>query len=110
MGLVCGIGSAADRLDNTSFTGPVNGALDAMLDTDTLLLDDKGDDYFLFCSRRLDITSNTVIKNERGRVISFDRVPIPCEAMVTYYKKSKQPYRYVAVTIQILGEPQPVPE
>ena len=112
LGLICGIGSAADRSDNTSLTGLVKGALDALMDTDALVLDEKGEDedYFLFCSRRLDVTANTVIKNEWGRVISYDRVPIPCEAMVSYYKKPKTQYRYVAVTIQVIGEPQPVPK
>jgi len=107
LGLICGIGSAADRSDNTSFTGLVKDALDALMDTDALVLDEKGEDedYFLFCSRRLDVTSSTIIKNEWGRVISYDRVPIPCEAMVSYYKKPKTQYRYVAVTIQVLGEP-----
>lgn len=111
LGLICGIGSAADRSDNTSLTGLVKGALDALMDTDALVLDEKGEDedYFLFCSRRLDVTSSTIIKNEWGRVISYDRVPIPCEAMVSYYKKPRTQYHYVAVTIQVLGEPREHP-
>lgn len=111
IGLICGIGRAADRSDNTSFSGLVKGALDAVVDTDKLVLDQKGEDgeYFLFCSRRLDVTPSTIIKNEWGRVIPFDRVPIPCEAIVSYYQKPGQPYRFVAVTIQVLGDPQPPP-
>ena len=112
MGLICGIGRAADRSDTTSFSGLVKDAIDAVFDTDTLVLDEKGEDedYFLFCARRLDVTSSTIIKNEWGRVISYDRVPIPCQALVSYYKKPKTQYRYVAVTIQVIGEPQPVPK
>jgi hypothetical protein len=112
MGLICGIGWAADRSDTTSFSGLVKDAIDAVFDTDTLVLDEKGEDedYFLFCARRLDVTSSTIIKNEWGRVISFDRVPIPCQAVVSYYKKPKTQYRFVAVTIQVMGEPQPVPK
>jgi hypothetical protein len=106
VGLICGIGRAADRSDTSSLTGLVQDAVDAAFDTDTLVLDEKGEDgdYFLFCSRRLDVTSSTIIKNEWGRVISYDRVPIPCEALVSYYKKPKTLYRYVAVTIQVIGE------
>lgn len=112
MGLICGISRAADRSDATSFTGLVKDAIDAVFDTDTLVLDEKGedDDYFLFCARRLDVTPNTIIKNEWGRVISYDRVPIPCQALVSYYKKPRTQYRFVAVTIQVMGEPQPVPK
>jgi hypothetical protein len=112
MGLIGGIGWAADRSDTTSFSGLVKDAIDAVFDTDTLVLDEKGEDedYFLFCARRLDVTSSTIIKNEWGRVISFDRVPIPCQAVVSYYKKPKTQYRFVAVTIQVMGEPQPVPK
>jgi hypothetical protein len=112
MGLIGGIGWAADRSDTTSFSGLVQDAIDAVFDTDTLVLDEKGEDedYFLFCARRLDVTSSTIIKNEWGRVISFDRVPIPCQAVVSYYKKPKTQYRFVAVTIQVMGEPQPVPK
>jgi hypothetical protein len=111
VGLICSLGWAADRLDTTSFGGLVKDAIDAAFDTDTLVLDEKGEDedYFLFCSRRLDVTSGTIIKNEWGRVISYDRVPIPCQALVSYYKKPRTQYRYVAVTIQVLGEPQPHP-
>ncbi len=112
MGLICGIGWAADRSDAPSFGGLVQDALDSMHDTETLVLDDKNEEeeYFLFCSRRLDVTPSTIIKNEWGRVISFDRVPIPCQAVVSYYKKPKTQYRFVAVTIQVLGEPPPVPQ
>jgi hypothetical protein len=111
MGLICSLGWAADRSGNSSFTGLIKGAVDTLVDTNTLVLDEKGEeeDYFLFCSRRLDVTSNTIIRNEWGRVISFDRVPIPCQAMVRYYKKPREQYRFVAVTIQVLGEPQPHP-
>ena len=45
-----------------------------------------------------------------GGGISFDNLPIPCEARVSYYRKPKESYRYVAVTIEVLGEPQPNPE
>jgi hypothetical protein len=112
MGLIGGIGWAADRSDVPSFSGLVQDAIDAAFDTDTLVLDEKGEDgdYFLFCSRRLDVTSSTIIKNEWGRVISYDRVPIPCQALVSYYKKPRTQYRFVAVTIQVMGEPQPVPK
>lgn len=108
--LICSIGSAADRSDSTPSTGLQKGAGGMEINTDKLVLEEKGDDYFLYCSRRFDVTSHTIIKNDRGRVISFDRVPIPCEAMVSYYKKPRENYRFVAVTIEVIGEPQPDPE
>ena len=78
--------------------------------TDRLVFDEKGDDHLLFCNRRFDITSYTLIKNERGAITSFEDVDVPCEAMVSYYKKPGKSNRYVAVSIEVKGEPLPLPE
>ena len=77
---------------------------------DKLLLDGKGDDYLLFCKRRFDITSYTLIKNKSGMIIPFEEIDVPCEAMVSYYKKPGKRNRYVVVSIEIKGEPQILPQ
>ena len=77
---------------------------------DKLVLDEKGDDYVMFCMRRFDITSYTLIKNESGMIISLDDLDVPCEAMVSYYKKPGKKRRFVAVAIEVKGEPQPLPQ
>jgi hypothetical protein len=77
---------------------------------DKLVLDEKGDDYVMFCKRRFDITTYTLIKNERGMIIPFEGLSVPCEAMVSYYKKPGKKRRYVVVSIEVKGEPQLLPE
>ena len=77
---------------------------------DKLLLDEKGDDYVMFCKRRFDITSYTLIKNESGMIIPFEAIEVPCEAMVSYYKKPGKNRRYVVVSIEVQGEPQILPQ
>ena len=37
-------------------------------------------------------------------------LPVPCEAMVSYYKKPGKKRRYVVVSMEILGKPQLIPE
>jgi len=110
IGLICTLAWAADRSGSTSSTDltPLTGGVE--MNTDKLVLEEKGDDYVLYCQRRFDVTSRTIIKNEWGRLISLENFPIPCEAMVSYYRKPKESNRYVAVTIEVLGEPQPLPE
>ena len=75
-----------------------------------LILDEKEDDYLMFNMRRLDVTSYTLIKDESGRLITFDDLEVPCEAMVSLYKKPGERRRFVAVSIEVRGEPQPTPE
>jgi len=75
-----------------------------------LVLDGKGEDYVLVCQRRFEVTSNTVIKDERGIDITLEGVLVPCEAMVTYYKKPRERNTYVAVSIEVKGKPTPQPE
>lgn len=77
---------------------------------DTMVLDGKGDDYVLFCKRRYEVATHTVIKNEWGTLISLNELSIPCEAMVSYYKKPEEKNTYVAVSIEIQGVPKPQPE
>ena len=76
----------------------------------TMVLDGKGDDYVLFCKRRYEVATHTVIKNEWGMLISLDELSIPCEAMVSYYKKPEEKNTYVAVSIETQGVPKPQPE
>ena len=75
-----------------------------------LILDEKEDDYLMFNMRRLDVTSYTLIKDESGMLITFDDLEVPCEAMVSLYKKPGERRRFVAVSIEVKGKPQPKPE
>jgi len=75
-----------------------------------LVLDGKGEDYVLVCQRRFEVTSNTVIKDKLGMNITLEGLSIPCEAMVTYYKKPRERNTYVAVSIEVKGKPTPQPE
>lgn len=75
-----------------------------------LVLDDKGSDYVMFCKRKYDITSYTLIKNESGMIISLDQLNVPCKAMVSYYKKPGKKNRYVVVSIEVKGESPSQPE
>jgi hypothetical protein len=75
-----------------------------------LILDEKEDDYLMFNMRRLDVTSYTLIKDESGMLITFDDLEVPCEAMVSLYKKPGERRRFIAVSIEVKGKPQPKPE
>ena len=77
---------------------------------DKLVLENKGGDYVMVCQRRFEVTSGTVIKNKFGMDISFGELSVPCEAMVSYYKKPRVKNTCVAVSIEIQGEPEPKPE
>ena len=77
---------------------------------DKLVLDEKGDDYVMFCKRRFDITSYTIIKDERGWIIPLEDIEVPCEAMVSYYKKPGKKRQYVVVSLEVKGEPKLKPE
>ena len=69
-----------------------------------LVLDSKDNkDYVMVDEIRFEITSNTVIKNREGVDVKFDELPIPCQAIVEYYKGSGQ--NYIAVSIQEVREP-----
>ena len=101
---ICSIASAAEE--------PKNKFSDIGFEVmeDKLVLDGKGDDYLLYCKRRFDITSYTLIKNERGMIIHFEEIEVPCEAMVSYYKKPGKKNRYVVVSMEIIGKPQLNPQ
>jgi hypothetical protein len=43
-------------------------------------------------------------------IISLDEIDIPCEAMVSYYKKPGKKHRFVVVSLEVKGKPQPLPE
>lgn len=75
-----------------------------------LVLDSKGKDYVLVCQRRFGVTSNTIIKDEFGMDISLEELSVPCEAMVSYYKKPREKNTYRAVSIEVQGRPRPQPE
>ena len=102
---ICSISSAAEDPNNKF---PDIGGFEVM--EDKLVLDGKGDDYLLYCKRRFDITSYTLIKNESGMIIPFEEIEVPCEAMVSYYKKPGKKRRYVVVSIEIMGKPQLIPQ
>ena len=77
---------------------------------DTMVLDGKGDDYVLFCKKRYEVNTNTVIKNEWEMLISLDELLVPCKAVVSYYKKPGVKNTYVAVSIDVQGKPAPQPD
>ena len=77
---------------------------------DTMVLDGKGDDYVLFCKRRYEVVTHTVVKNEWGMLISLSELLVPCKAMVSYYKKPGVKNTYIAVSIEVQGKPAPQPE
>jgi len=77
---------------------------------DKLILESKGKDHFLVCQRRFEITSSTVVKNKFGMDIAFEGLKVPCEAIVGYYKKPGVKNTYIAVSIEVQGEPAPQPE
>ena len=104
IGLICNASYGADEASN------LNPDIRFELIKDTLLLDGKGDDYVTFCKRKFDITSYTLIKNESGMLITFEAIPIPCEALVSYYKKPGKKRQYVVVSIELKGEPKIEPE
>jgi len=77
---------------------------------DTIVLDGKGDDYVLFCRRKFEIKSFTVIRNQFGMGIALGDVPVPCEALVVYFKKPGEDHTYITVSIEVRGIPTPQPE
>ena len=80
MGCICSVAFGAEESNNRS---PDIGF---EVRHGKLVLDEKGDDYVMCCMRRLYITSYTLIKNERGMIISLDELDIPCEAMVYVFR------------------------
>ena len=75
-----------------------------------LVLDSKGKNYVLVCQRRFEVTPDTVVKNEFGMDITFEDLSVPCEAMVSYYRKPGEKNTYKAVSIEVQGRPSPQPE
>lgn len=107
-GIVLGfIGSASVRAEQSNKMISPNGFEMTKI---KLILDEKEDDYLLFNMRRLDVTSYTLIKDESGMLITFDDLEVPCEAMVSLYRKPGERRRYIAVSIEVKGKPQPKPE
>ena len=108
----CGFSIGAEHSTHTfsNADGEVNIGTALGVSRDTMVLDGKGDDYVLFCKRRYEITTQTVIKNERGMLISLDELLVPCKAMVSYYKKPGVKNTYRAVSIDVQGKPAPQPE
>jgi hypothetical protein len=104
IGLICSTSIAREEADTT-----VPG-VEFALSKDKIRLDGKGDDYVLFCKRRFDVTSYTLIKSDSGLIISLDALKVPCEALVSYYKKPRSRNKFVAVSIEVLGPIKPTPE
>jgi len=104
MGLIYSAATGAEE-EKTSFPG-----IGFAVMKDRLVLDEKGDDYVMCCKRRFDITSYTLIKNERGMIISLDQLEVPSEAIVSYYEKPGKKRHYVVVSLEVKGEPQLTPE
>ena len=104
MGFICSASVGAEQ--SNKMTSPNGFEMTKIM----LILEEKEDDYLMFNMRRLDITSYTLIKDASGMLITFDDLEVPCEAMVSLYKKPGEKWRYVAVSIEVKGKPQPKPE
>jgi hypothetical protein len=100
----------SDKPKNTLSGSDKIATVSYELSQDMLVLDDKGEDYVLFCKRRFAVTSTTSIMNEFGSIITLEELMIPCKAMVSYYKKPGERNEYIAVSIEVKGEPEPLPE
>ncbi len=111
MGFAAMLAGASDLSQNTLPADEEHApAANKKLHTDMLALDGVGDNYVTFCNRIYEVNSHTTIRNERGRTISLENLTIPCEAMVSYYRKKEKYHQYVAVAIEVRGEAEPVPK
>ena len=104
MGFIC---SASAGAEQSNKMGSNDGFEMAKI---KLILDEKEDDYLMFNMRRLDVTSYTLIKDESGMLITFDDLEVPCEALVSLYQKPGERRRFIAVSIEVKGEPKPKPQ
>ena len=104
MGFICSVSVGAEQPNK--MTSPNGFEMTKIM----LILDEKEDDYLMFNMRRLDVTSYTLIKDESGMLITFDDLEVPCEAMVSLYKKPGESRRFVAVSIEVKGAPKPTPQ
>lgn len=102
--------SIGGKKTNTLSGGEKSTYSNHELSQDTIVLDGKGDDYVLFCNRKYEITSYTLIKDSMGIVIPLEVLPIPCEAMVVYFKKPGEDRTYITVSIEVKDIPKPVPQ
>ena len=109
--MLCDFSIAAEH-STPAFSGgdETNIATVLEISRDTMVLDGKGDDYVLFCKRRYEITTYTIIKNEWEMLISLDDLEVPCKAVVSYYKKPGVKNTYIAVSIEAQGKPEPQPQ
>jgi len=103
----CGFSTGAEH---STGADEANIATALGVSQDTMVLDGKGDDYVLFCKRRYEVTTYTVIKNEWRMLISLNELFVPCKAVVSYYKKPGVKNTYIAVSIEVQGRPTPQPE
>jgi len=111
MGFAAMLAGAADLSQNIPPADEEQApAADKKLRTDMLALDGIGDNHVTFCNRIYEVNPLTTIRNERGTTIALESLTIPCEAMVSYYRKKGEHHRYVAVAIEVRGEAEPVPE
>ena len=111
VGVLCDFSMAAEHSTPTFSGGDEANVATALgISRDTMVLDGKGDNYVLFCKRRYEVTSHTVIENEWEMLISLDELLVPCEAVVSYYKKPGVKNTYVAVSINVQGKPTPQPD
>jgi hypothetical protein len=108
---VCDVAVSAEKTKDKRSTGD-KGAVATAYETNQMrmVLKEKGDTYFLFSKRRFEITSETVVKDESGRLSSFNALKVPCEAVVTYYKKPREVNTYVAVSIEVQEDSKPMPD
>jgi hypothetical protein len=106
--ILCGIAIGAELSEDTSQHPNLNTSHTTT--ESTMVFDDKGSDHLLFCKRRFEITSDTVIKNEVGTEVTLDRISPPCKAKVSFYEKPGERNTFIAVSVEMLGKPRPQPE
>jgi hypothetical protein len=104
------VDSMGGKKSNTLSGGEKSTYSNHELFQDTIVLDGKGDDYVLFCRRKFEIKSFTVIRDQFGMGIALGDVPVPCEALVVYFKKPGEDHTYITVSIEVRGIPTPQPE
>ena len=85
--------------DLTSNIGNTSSSADG-INQGELVLDGN---YVVIDKMRFEVTSNAVIKNSSGVDITLEGLPVPCQAIVEYYKGSGEDY--IAVSIQEVTEP-----
>ena len=108
---VCGIAVGAEKSKNDSSTGNKESTLIAQgMSQVEMVLDEKGEDYFLSYGRKFKVTPKTVIKDEAGLEITLKALSVPCKAEVIHYEEPSEGNICLVVSIKVKGKVTPIPE